>query len=244
MRPLETCAVPRPPGRTTAPEEAELPPGEFSALLRQIGSPDGFSDGLAARLPSGEIQSGNRLRDFLEGFQTQVLVPLEMPVICRARSHAALGHARELIALDRELGAKPLWPPFASASRRIGRAQLERLRPLRDERTVQRYLAAVEAGEAAGWHTVVYGLTLAVYSWPLRHGLFIYARETLSGLAQAAGGAAGIAANPSAHSADTAMREILQTLISRLPAAIEQTLAICAEDAKPVAAVHDRRHKH
>jgi len=244
MRPLETCAVPRPPGRTNAPEEAELPPGEFSALLRQIGSPDAGLDGLAARLPPGEIGSGNRLRDFLESYQTQVLVPLEMPAICRARSHAALGHARELIALDRELGAKPLWPPFASASRRIGRAQLERLRPLRDERTVQRYLAAVEAGEAAGWHTVVYGIALSVFSWPLRHGLFIYARETLSGLALAAGGPPGVAANPSAQSADATIGEILQALIHRLPAAMEQTLAICAEDAKPVAAVYDRRHKH
>jgi hypothetical protein len=242
MRPLEPCAVPRPPGRTNAPEEAELPPADFSALLRQIGAPDGFSDGLAARLPPGEIQSGHGLRDFLAAYQTQVLVPLEMPAICRARSHAAQGHARELIALDRELGAKPPWPPFASASRRIGRVQMERLRPLRDERTVQRYLAAVEAGEAAGWHTVVYGVALAVYSWPLRHGLFIYARETLSGLARAAGGPPGAAGNPSPQSADAAIQEFLQSLLLRLPAAIEQTLAICGEDAPPLAAVCGRRH--
>ena len=111
-----------------------------------------------------------------------------MPVITRARAHAARGHLRELIALDRELEIKPIWPIFASASRRVGRAQLERLQPLRDERTVRRYLAAVQAGEATGWHTVVYGLTLAVYSLPLRHGLLAYARQTLAGLALAAGG--------------------------------------------------------
>jgi len=221
MRPPETCALPRPPGRENAPEEAELLPVEFSALLRQIGAPDGSPDGFAAWLPAGGIHPGNGLRDFLEGYQTQVLVPLELPAITRARSHAARGHLRELIALDRELDTQPVLPAFASASRRIGRAQLERLRPLRDERTVQRYLAAVEAGDAAGWHTVVYGMTLAIYSWPLRHGLLTYARQTLSGLALAAGGPPGFAG--------PACREVLQACFLRLPAAIEQTLAACGE---------------
>ena len=180
-----------------------------------------FPDGFAAWLPAGRIHPGNGLRDFLEGYQTEVLVPLELPAITRARSHAARGHLRELIALDRELDTQPVLPAFASASRRIGRAQLERLRPLRDERTVQRYLAAVEAGDAAGWHTVVYGMTLAIYSWPLRHGLLTYARQTLSGLALAAGRPPGLAG--------PAGREILQTCFLRLPAAIEQTLAACGE---------------
>jgi urease accessory protein UreF len=229
MRPSDTCAVPRPQGQRNAPEDAELLPAEFSALLGQIGSPDGFSDGFAARLTAGEIHAGKGLRDFLAGYQTQLLEPLEMPAICRARSHAALGHARELIALDRELAVKQVWPPFAAASRRIGRAQLERLRPLRDERTVQRYLAAVEAGRAAGWHTVVYGVALAVYSWPLRHGLLIYARETLSGLARAAGGLQGVAGSPSADGEDAAVRKILQSLLPRLPAAIERTLVETGE---------------
>jgi urease accessory protein UreF len=205
-----------------------LLPGEFAALLRQIGSPDGFSESLATRLPPGGIQAGDGLRDFLEGYQTCLLVPLEMPAITRARAYAAQGHLRELIALDRELDTKPILPAFASASRRIGRAQLERLRPLRDERTVQRYLAAVEAGEAAGWHTVVYGITLAVYSMPLRQGLLRYARETLSGLALAA-------ARPPALS-EPARQEILQALFLRLPDAIEQTLAACAEEGGPAAA--------
>ncbi len=228
MRPPETSALPRPPGRENAPEEADLLPGEFSALLRQLGSPDGFWENLAARLPPGAIRAGNGLRDFLEGYQTHVLVPLEMPAITRARAQAARGHLRELLALDRQLETKPVWPAFASASRRTGRAQLERLRPLRDERTVQRYLAAVEAGDAAGWHTVVYGLALAVYSRPLRHGLFTYARETLCGLALGAGRAAGLS--------EAARQEILQTCFLRLPAAVEQTLAACAEDGKPAPA--------
>jgi len=225
MRPPETGALPRPPGRENAPEEAELLPAEFSALLRQIGAPDDFADGFTAWLPPGGIHPGHGLRDFLEGYQTRILVPLELPAITRARSHAARGHLRELIALDRELDAKPVLPAFASASRRMGRAQLERLRPLRDERTVQRYLAAVEAGDAAGWHTVVYGMTLAIYSWPLRHGLLTYARQTLSGLALAAGRPPGLAG--------PAGREILQICLRRLPAAIEQTLAACGEKREP-----------
>jgi len=221
MRQPETNAFAQPPDRKDAAEEAELSSREFCALLGQIGPPEGLWGCLTAHLPPDAVHSGNSLRVFLEAYQTQVLVPLEMPAITRARSHAARGHLRELIALDRDLDTQPVLPAFASASCRIGRAQLERLRPLRDERTVQRYLAAVEAGQAAGWHTVVYGMTLAIYSWPLRHGLLTYARQTLSGLALAAGRPPGLAG--------PAGGEILQTCFLRLPAAIEETLDACGE---------------
>jgi hypothetical protein len=63
----------------------------------------------------------------------------------------------------------------------VGRAQLQRLRPLRDQRIVQRYLHAVDYGLASGWHTLVYGLTLAVYSLPLRQGLLGYAHQATRG---------------------------------------------------------------
>ena len=63
---------------------------------------------------------------------------------------------------------------------------MQRLRPLRDQRLVQRYLAAVEEGTANGWHTLVYGLTLAVYSLPLRPGLIGYAQRTTRGFIQSA----------------------------------------------------------
>jgi urease accessory protein UreF len=205
------------------PEVAEPLPEGFSTLLRQIGWPDGFSAGTGLA-PHCGIPAGNGLRDFLEGYQTQVLARLDMPVITRARWHAERGHARELIALDQEVDGGSIPPAFASASWRIGRAQLERLRPLRDERAAQRYLAAVEAGEAAGWHTVVYGITLAVYSRPLRQGLMTYARETLGGLAWGAGRAAGFE--------EAARLEILEELFPRLPAAIEETLAAWEEETK------------
>jgi urease accessory protein UreF len=51
---------------------------------------------------------------------------------------------------------------------------------------VRRYLQAVEEGRAQAWHTLVYGLTLAIYSLPLRQGLLNYARQTLRGFIQAA----------------------------------------------------------
>jgi urease accessory protein UreF len=57
---------------------------------------------------------------------------------------------------------------------------------MRDQRLVQRYLDAVQRDEAAGWHTLVYGVTLAVYSVPLRPGLFGYAQQTTLGFIQSA----------------------------------------------------------
>jgi urease accessory protein UreF len=63
------------------------------------------------------------------------------------------------------------------ASQRVGAAS-SRNCGLRDDRFVQRYLQAVEEGQAHGWHTLVYGVTLAVYSLPLRQGLIAYAHQT------------------------------------------------------------------
>ena len=83
--------------------------------------------------------------------------------------------------LDQSLFPQPVLGDLIFASRRVGQSQLRKLRPLRDQRVVQRYLAAVEGGQAHGWHTLVYGLTLAVYSLPLRQGLLGYAHQTTRG---------------------------------------------------------------
>jgi urease accessory protein UreF len=92
---------------------------------------------------------------------------------------------RELIALDRDVGQLPAVQAFGNASSWVGRTQLRRLRPLRTERVVQRYLRAVEAGEARAWHTLVFGLVLAVYSLPLRQGLIHFAHQTVGGFIEA-----------------------------------------------------------
>jgi hypothetical protein len=84
---------------------------------------------------------------------------------------------------------------------------------LRDERLVQRYLSAVEFGQANGWHTVVYGITLAMYSLPLRQGLLHYAQQTL-----------GAFANNARQGDDTAG---LDELIQQVPNAVTAALACC-----------------
>src|SRR4030095_4053965 len=166
---------------------AELDPvlmlGEPHPLIEQLGSTEGLVtlSSLSAALRCRRADSRPSLELFLQTYRSHFLLPLELPNIHQAYVHTAGYEIRELIALDRGLEGKVLFEDFANASRRVGRSQLSRLRPLRDERIVQRYLRAVEAGEAHGWHTVVYGLTLAIYSLPLRQGLQNYARQTLRG---------------------------------------------------------------
>jgi hypothetical protein len=199
-------------GSDAARSEAANLLGEFSALLQQIGSPIGCVASFipAAGLTAGELPAR---QDFLEAYLEEILLPLELPAIVEACGHARRGELRELIAQDQRLDARLRQTPFAGPSRQVGRRQLSRMRPLRDDRTVQRYLAAVESGRACGWHTLVYGLTLAVYSLPLRQGLLFYARETLAALAGAADGA------------ESQLARVLDDLMERVPAAVAASLA-------------------
>ena len=148
--------------------------------------------------------------EFLEAYQANVLVPVELPTIARAASHAACGQWRELLALDSQLAEDPRLRPFAAGSQQVCRWQLERFRPIRD-RVSGRYLAAVEAGKAHGWHTIAYGVILAAYSGPLRQGLIHYARETAVGLADL---------GPNRSDAST-----VENLLAPGPAAVDQILA-------------------
>ena len=157
--------------------------GDCHPLAEQLGCADGLLAlaNVTAELRLAPVHNLPSLRHFLRHYQSQILLPLELPAIHRAYVWAAGRKARELIALDRQIAGEPVLRPFAAASRRVGRSQLQKLRPLRDERIVQRYLQSVEAGHAYGWHTVVYGLTLAVYSLPLRQGLLRNAHQTTRG---------------------------------------------------------------
>ncbi len=170
-----------------APEAIELL-GECHPLLEQLGSADGLLtlSGVATALRLPKVDSLAALGSFLRAYQAKVLLPLELPAIYRAHHHASRNQYRELLALDLEIAGRSHQNSFAAASRRVGRSQLQRLRPLRDERVVQRYLQAVEQEQAQAWHTIVYGLTLAVYSLPVRQGLLSYARQTLQGFIHAA----------------------------------------------------------
>src|SRR5947207_637458 len=174
--------------RTVTHEVVEEFLGDIAPLAQQIGSAEGLvalSAGAASR-KFHRVTDLPSLRRFLRDYQSQILVPLEWPAICRAHGHANRYEIRELIELDRQLANEPLLQSFAAASQRVGKTQLKRLRQLRDQRLVQRYLRAVQAGEAHAWHTVVYGLILSVYSLPLPQGLLSYAQQTTLGSASSA----------------------------------------------------------
>ena len=161
--------------------------GEWHPLVQQLGSTEGLIALSTAShwLRLKKVDNLSTLRRFLEAYQSQVLIPFELPAIQRAFRHASRNETRELIAFDQEICEERLIQPFASASQRVGQSQLRRLRPLRDHRLLQRYLRAVEAGQAHGWHTLVYGVTLSVYSLPVLQGLFSYERQTLLGFMHA-----------------------------------------------------------
>jgi urease accessory protein UreF len=216
MRPKEISALQGTPESELARREAENLLGEFRALLRQVGSP-------GVRLSSedpfwtGVLETPAALVQFLEDYFSRLLLPCELPAIVAACGHAQRGELRELLAQDQLLAGPLLATPFAAPSRRTGWLQLARLRPLRDSRIVQRYLAAVESGHANGWHTVVYGVTLAIFSLPLRQGLLYYSHETLSVLASAAG--------RTKNFRQSELDEMLSSPLSRLPGAVEAALA-------------------
>ena len=156
--------------------------GDVAPLAEQVGSAEGLvALSGAASKQFHRVKDLRSLRCFLRDYQSNILFPLELPAICRAYGHASRYEIRELIELDRQLDREPLLQIFATASQRVGKTQLKRLRPLRDQRLVQRYLHAVQTGEANAWHTVVYGVILSLYSLPLRQCLLSYAQQTTRG---------------------------------------------------------------
>jgi urease accessory protein UreF len=168
------------------------------------------------------VDSVPGLLRFLEAYQSQILIPHELPAIQRAFRHASRNETRELIAFDRQLIEEPALKSFAGASQRVGQAQLRRLRPLRDHRLLQRYLRAVDDGLAHGWHTLVYGLTLSVYSLPVIQGLNSYEKQTLLGFMHAVSRSLRLSEND--------CRDLLEQLSPSLPA---PTAPILGEDCNP-----------
>lgn len=193
--------------------------GDAHPLVQQLGSADGLASlhALAEALRARPVASRPALRSFLCAYYEGILLPHELPAIQKAFVHASQNEVRELIAFDQQLAREPMLRDLAAASRRVGQAQLQKLRPLRDERGVQRYLAAVENREAHGWHTMVYGLTLAVYSLPLRQGLLGYAHQTTRGFIHAA--------SCSLQLTEADCRALFEELCAQLPAAVELLVA-------------------
>ena len=221
---------------------AELIPSEVQLAAREvaglIGDPHalmvqlGVADAVPA-ISSGQplppiqrLRDVTALRDFLHRYQSQILYPFELPAIVQAFAFTQQNQGRELLELDRELVRNPIWKELTSASVQVGRSHLRRLRPLRDHRLAQRYLQAVEDGHACGWHTIVYGVILGVYSLPLRQGLISYARQTLGGFIHAS--------KRSVSLSEEGAAELLEELSRTAPAAMESALASQAGKLVPV----------
>jgi urease accessory protein UreF len=193
--------------------------GDWHPLAEQLGSADGLValGSVSASLRLVPVYSLPSLCVFLQDYQARILLPLELPAIHSAYGHATRHELRELVALDQSLNRQAILSELAAASRRVGQSQLRKLRPLRDERVIQRYLHAVESGEAHGWHTLVYGLTLAVYSLPLRQGLLGYAHQTTRGFIYTAARMLRLS--------ERQCRALFDSLCANLPEAVEALLA-------------------
>src|SRR6185436_12355447 len=163
-----------------------------------------------------KIHSLPALRDFLRRYTLEVLGPHEFRHIYESHKFTNQNFTRELLALDAQVGRESILQEFQLASRHVGKRQLNRMRALKDLRTLQRYRDAVNEGKAYGWHTLVYGLVLSTYSIPLRQGLLHYEPQTLRGFVESA-----------ARSLDLADKDCLNLqleLNSELLPSIEKTL--------------------
>ncbi len=200
------------------PSLAAEPRGDAAALLARLGVPDEVeaAELAALALPQRRINSLPALRGFLHEYGRDLLIPLELPAIRRAWAHASRNETRELLALDRQMAGEAKLKEFAAASCRVGQRQLNRLRPLRDLRLVRRYREAIERGEAHGWHTLVYGVALSVYSLPLRQGLALYANRTLRGFIEQAAGPLALTAG---H-----CDELHEEVCAQIPSALKRIL--------------------
>jgi urease accessory protein UreF len=193
--------------------------GDWHPLAEQLGSANGLvalSD-ISASMQVPLVHDLPTLRNFLASYQKQLLLPIELPAIQRAFDHTCRHEVRELAEFDRQLANEVALKPFAEASKRIGQTELLKLRPLRDERIVRRYLESVDRHEASAWHTLVYGLTLALYSIPLRQGLLGYGYQTTRGFIYSAAKALQLS--------EKDCRALLDELCGNLPAAVEALIA-------------------
>ncbi len=173
--------------RSQAPATSEELAGDINPLTQALGTTAAL-DSLSslARLVNGPApETLGALRTLLARYRERLLTPIELPAIRDAYHHTARGEVRELLDLDRRIAREYGDSAFAEVSRHTGRTQLRRLRPLRDT-TLQRYLQAVDAGEAMGSHVVVFGLLLAIFSLPLHQGLAQYASKTQQSLVDSA----------------------------------------------------------
>ncbi|MEE2947968.1 MAG: urease accessory UreF family protein [Verrucomicrobiota bacterium] len=126
------------------------------------------------------------LRLFLNRYEREILSPIELPAVLSAYWFANRGQFRELLELDAKLSANASLSPFASTSLSVGREQLRLLKPMYDQRLVQRFRKCVVAGKARGWNPIVFGIFLSIHSVPVREGLLQYGTRLWTGLVNGA----------------------------------------------------------
>jgi urease accessory protein UreF len=166
---------------------ADYPAGGLAAFSAQLGPFESVVHlANAERLVDfQQITNLPSLEKFLVAYRDRILVATELPAIRSAYDLTVKQHALELIALDKAIGLHMPSDLFSEASARVGRAQLKRLKPLKDSRLIQKYLQALVEGRVKAWHTLVYGMSLATYSIPIIQGLQNYCHQTLTSFAQA-----------------------------------------------------------
>ena len=156
------------------------------------------------------------LRLFLDRYERDILRPIELPAVLSAYWFANRGQFRELLELDAELSANASLMPFAEASLSVGREQLRLLKPMYDQRMVQRFRKCVVAGEARGWNPIVFGIFLSIRSVPVREGLVQFGTQLWSGMVNGA--------REGCHLPDGECTELLGEYFDRLPGWIEEVV--------------------
>src|SRR6185436_10368215 len=102
--------------KTALSSPAELL-GDAHPLLEQLGSPEelALTSSVTTAIQFRRVSGLPSLRRFLDDYRTNVLVPIELPVIVSAYGHAARSELRELVALDERLAHDPALRQFAVA---------------------------------------------------------------------------------------------------------------------------------
>ena len=156
------------------------------------------------------------LRLFLDRYERDILRPIELPAVLSAYWFANRGQFLELLELDAELSANASLMPFAEASLSVGREHLRLLKPMYDQRMVQRFRKCVVAGEARGWNPVVFGIFLSIHSVPVREGLVQFGTQLWNGFVNGA--------QKSCRLPDGECTELLGDYLDRLPGRIEEVI--------------------
>ena len=171
------------------------------------------------------------LRLFLERYERDILRPIELPAVQSAYWFTNRGQFRELLELDAELSANVSLMPFARASQLVGREQLRLLKPMYDQRMMQRFRKCVVSGEASGWNPIVFGMFLSIHSVPVREGLLQFGSQIWRGFVNGVQGSCALL--------DEECSALLGETIDRLPGWIEEVIAQSSgEEGAPLVAVN------